>query len=266
MIVRTGREVFKQVDLIQGENIIILTTTGSEGPNFDSMEVQRANGGVGISSSSHGVIHITADNGYILYVNGNRVGAGGNSMGAAHNQHTDWRHTDAWTFVDSCDTPTTYAIHALDSEGIAAVIGDFTHCGRSVVTSDAWKCAPITSMTASDHGGMHLDGSSDKQYVVGPVAMDWNAARAYCQQNYDDVSEAARAPGPLISSHHTHVVADSSRRFIRRKNRTWLTRRARTRLAACLTTCQTSATKDTSLTGAGSACEPSQPSVPLSVT
>ena len=61
MIVRTGREVFKQVDLIQGENIIILTTTGSEGPNFDSMEVQRANGGVGISSSSHGVIHITAD-------------------------------------------------------------------------------------------------------------------------------------------------------------------------------------------------------------
>ena len=126
--------------------------------------------------------------GYILYVNGNRVGAGGNSMGAAHNQHTDWRHTDAWTFVDSCDTPTTYAIHALDSEGIAAVIGDFTHCGRSVVTSDAWKCAPITSMTASDHGGMHLDGSSDKQYVVGPVAMDWNAARAYCQQNYDDLA------------------------------------------------------------------------------
>ena len=202
MIVRTGREVFKQVDLIQGENIIILTTTGSEGPNFDSMEVQRANGGVGISSSSHGVIHITADNGYILYVNGNRVGAGGNSMGAAHNQHTDWRHTDAWTFVDSCDTPTTYAIHALDSEGIAAVIGDFTHCGRSVVTSDAWKCAPITSMTASDHGGMHLDGSSDKQYVVGPVAMEWNAARAYCQQNYDDVSEASGArAADFLSSH-----------------------------------------------------------------
>ena len=64
-IAEDGIEVFGPLDGsfgdIQGENIIILTTTGSEGPNFDSMEVQRANGGVGISSSSHGVIHITAD-------------------------------------------------------------------------------------------------------------------------------------------------------------------------------------------------------------
>ena len=42
----------------------------------------------------------------------------------------------------------SYAIHAVDSEGIAAVIGDFTHCGTTVVTSDQWKCAPITAMTA----------------------------------------------------------------------------------------------------------------------
>ena len=84
------RETFKQVQLQTGENIVALTTTGSEGPNFDSMEVTRSNGGVGVSASSHGVIHITADNGYILYVNGNRVGAGGSSLGAAHGQHTDW--------------------------------------------------------------------------------------------------------------------------------------------------------------------------------
>ena len=182
------REVFSRVQLSQGENIISLTTTGSEGPNFDSIEVNSVNGGTGIAASSHGVIHITADNGYILYVNGDRIGAGGSSLGAAHGQHTDWTHTDAWTFVDQCDTPTTYAIHALDSEGIAAVIGDFTHCGQTIVTGDQWRCAPITSMTASDHGGMHLDGSSDKQYIAGPVAMDYIQARQYCQQNYDDLA------------------------------------------------------------------------------
>ena len=48
-------------------------------------------------------------------------------------------------------------------------------------------------MTSSDHGGMHLDGdrldgSMDKQYVAGPIAMDFLAARRYCQTNYDDLA------------------------------------------------------------------------------
>eukprot|EP01045_Picozoa_sp_COSAG04_P001871 COSAG04_NODE_64_length_29689_cov_158.096992_17_plen_105_part_00 len=83
------REVFSRVMLTEGENIISLTTTGAEGPNFDSIEVNAVNGGTGISASSHGVIHITADNGYILYVNGDRIGAGGSSMGEAHGQHNE---------------------------------------------------------------------------------------------------------------------------------------------------------------------------------
>ena len=106
------REVFSRVQFHAGVNIIQLTTQGQEGPNFDSIEVVNTNGGTGITASSHGVIHITADNGYILYVNGERIGAGGSSLGAAHGQHTDWTHTDAWTFVDSCDTPTVSA-HAI---------------------------------------------------------------------------------------------------------------------------------------------------------
>ena len=55
---------------------------------------------------------------------------GGQALGQEVGQagFSDWRHTDAWTFLDSCDTPTTYAIHAVDESGIAAVIGDFTHC------------------------------------------------------------------------------------------------------------------------------------------
>ena len=59
-----------------------------------------------------------------------RPAPGGQALGQEVGQagFSDWRHTDAWTFLDSCDTPTTYAIHAVDESGIAAVIGDFTHC------------------------------------------------------------------------------------------------------------------------------------------
>ena len=32
------REIFAQVELVQGENVVHLATTGQEGPNFDSME------------------------------------------------------------------------------------------------------------------------------------------------------------------------------------------------------------------------------------
>ena len=60
---------------------------------------------------------------------GERIGAGGQALGPTIGQgaYSDWRHTDAWTFIDSCDTPTTYAIHAVDESGIAAVLADFTH-------------------------------------------------------------------------------------------------------------------------------------------
>lgn len=165
----------------------MLTPPGSgalqEGPNFDSMEVTQTNPGSTVSASSHGIVHITADNGYILYINGERIGAGGQATSVGHTTSagndgfTDWRHTDAWSFIDSCDTPTTYAIHAVDESGIAAVLGDFTHCGRTVTTSDQWRCAPLTSMTVSDHGGMTLDGSGDRTFVVGPTPMDFESAR-----------------------------------------------------------------------------------------
>ena len=39
--------------------------------------------------------------------------------------------------------------------------------GQTVVTNDQWRCAPLTSMTLSDHGGLTLDGSGDRQFVVG---------------------------------------------------------------------------------------------------
>ena len=76
------------------------------------MEVTRTNAGSSNSASSHGIVHITADNGYILYVNGERIGAGGAALAMAAGSSSkaqDWRHTDAWAFQDSCDTPTVRA-------------------------------------------------------------------------------------------------------------------------------------------------------------
>jgi hypothetical protein len=57
-----------------------------------------------------------------------------------------------------------------------------------VVTGDSWRCAPLTSMTTSDHGGLTLDGSGDREFVVGPTPMDFNSARAYCQSIHDDLA------------------------------------------------------------------------------
>ena len=84
------------MQLNPGENIIALTTTGSEGPNFDSMEVTAMNPGSPVSASSHGTVHITADNGYILYVNGERIGAGGAALAMAAGSSSKVRKTPSW--------------------------------------------------------------------------------------------------------------------------------------------------------------------------
>ena len=54
-------------------------------------------------------------------------------------------------------------------------------------------------MTASDHGGMHLDGSSDKTYVTGPIAMNWMDARAYCVANFDDLASIHSAEDQALA-------------------------------------------------------------------
>ena len=46
-------------------------------------------------SDNHGVVHVTADNGYNLYVNGVMLGHG-----------DDWHNVDEYTFDAPCDQPT----------------------------------------------------------------------------------------------------------------------------------------------------------------
>lgn len=80
-------------------------------------------------SSNHGVVHVTADNGYSLYINGEQIGSG-----------ESWVDTDEYTFDAPCDQPTVYAIEGYDLGGIASVIMEATHCGEQVRTDTRWKC------------------------------------------------------------------------------------------------------------------------------
>jgi hypothetical protein len=95
------------------------------------------NPGSPVSASSHGMVHITADNGYILYVNGERIGAGGQSLGKAVGQagFRDWTHTDAWTFLDSC-VSAGHTIDLLVRLGVPAENITMTFAGLAGHTHD----------------------------------------------------------------------------------------------------------------------------------
>ena len=98
-------------------------------------------------SSAHGVVHVTADNGYSLYINGQQIGSG-----------ESWVDTDEYTFDAPCDQPTVYGIEGYDLGGIASVIMEATHCGEQVRTDTRWKCqhsreAPRTYCTNACRNG-----------------------------------------------------------------------------------------------------------------
>ena len=78
-------------------NIIKLSATGSSGPNIDFMEINAVNGDHSVSS--RGTVHITADNGYILYVNGDRIAAGGAALPVddPYYDKDGWIKTDVYT-------------------------------------------------------------------------------------------------------------------------------------------------------------------------
>ena len=80
----------------------------------------------------HGIAYFTVDNGYDFYVNDDLIGSG-----------NDWTTTDRFTFEASCTDPTVFGIDAYDEGGIASILGTIYHCGEMILTSSAWKCAPL---------------------------------------------------------------------------------------------------------------------------
>ena len=76
-------------------NTVTLTTTGTQGPNLNHLDVEaaRADGRV---ARAWGNAFITADNGYILYINGEQVGAGGAGLPADDPNY----EPDGWVRTD----------------------------------------------------------------------------------------------------------------------------------------------------------------------
>ena len=196
-------EEFLQVDLVEGQNSITLAATGRSGPDIDMLEVNAANGHDTVSM--HGVVHITADNGYVLYINGDRIGAGGAGLPATDGAHDrdGWVRTDAWSFRDSCQTPTAYAIEGVDSEGVAALLMEASHCGFTTSTGTEWKCAVAGCTPGAGHGSFGgCQEVASREFVVIPTAMTWSAARSACRTQFPN--------GDLASIHSAGQQAQAA--------------------------------------------------------
>ena len=179
-----------QVRLNTGHNTITLQTSNSDGNNnpsgvnFDRLQVQAATAD-GTTSNQWGRVYITADNGYILYVNGDRIGAGGAALPADDPQYEKdgWVRTDQWGFTAPCTTPTAFAVEAVDSEGVAALIASTRHCGTNIATNDQWKCSPVTPFALG----------ADRTFHAVDTSMTWEEANRYCTQNFGGLASIHNA-------------------------------------------------------------------------
>jgi hypothetical protein len=166
--------VHHRADLLDGTNVITLTAMENSGPNLDTLEIfpnQHANIGTWRGNF---------DNSGTLYVNNqaiNRAGTAG---------VTGWDITNTFTFTEPCDSPTVYAIHALDGErdedgqhNVGGIIGSITHCNEVIVTNQAWKC--VANDVANGF----------------PVPQDWN------EVGYDDSGwEKAKNYGTAVGNNN----------------------------------------------------------------
>ena len=190
----------------------------------DFLEVNQVNGDHSVSS--RGTVHITADNGYILFINGDRIAAGGAALPATDPmwEADGWVRTDAYTFRDTCQTPTTFAVEAVDAGGVAALLVEIDHCklqasrgshsdrstapwvrsekitvivsvgGNSITSGSDWKCAVGGCTPGATTGTTGCSEINSRTFTVIPTAMNWNDARAACQ---------AQFPGGNLASIHS---------------------------------------------------------------
>ena len=132
------------------------------------------------------------------------------------------RQTDAWSFRDSCQTPTSYAIEAVDSEGVAAVLAEINHCGFTTSTGTEWKCAVGGCTPGAVTGTVGCSEVGSRTYEVIMEQMPWDQARAACRQRYpngdlasihsqlqqDQATEACRQAPLWINDEHDGAVSE----------------------------------------------------------
>ena len=80
-------------------------------------------------SSPVGQVHISVDNSYTLYVNGQELGSGDN-----------WAQTDTYDFSAQCGGDLVVAFHGVDAGGPAAGIASVEWCGTNLVSNHNWRC------------------------------------------------------------------------------------------------------------------------------
>ena len=103
-----------------------------------------------------------------MCLQGDRIGAGGAALPADDPkfEQDGWVRTDGWSFHAPCKTPTAFAIEAVDSEGVAALLASTRHCGTNIVTNDQWKCSPVTPFALG----------ADRTFTAVPTPMNWDQA------------------------------------------------------------------------------------------
>jgi hypothetical protein len=192
-------ETFKNVQMGAGTNVVTLTETGGD-MGLDFIEVTASDGVH--SASRQGHAHITADNGYVFYVDGERVGAGGSGLtpdDPAFSPH-GWTRTDFFSFEASCETPTAFAIEGVDDAGVAAVLAEIEHCGATTRTSDAWKCGVPSAVQNAIRPTTNVDdmlGCNDGTtcMATGPhAAEDCRDSPNACWACCEDHGGRARCP------------------------------------------------------------------------
>ena len=111
------------------------TVTRATGSVITQQAAPSGSGFTTSASSPLGHVHISVDNSYTLYVNGEELGSG-----------DDWSHTDSYDFSASCGGDLVVAFHGVDAGGPAAGIVSVEHCGSNIVSNHNWRC------TASEPG------------------------------------------------------------------------------------------------------------------
>ena len=207
-----------QVRLRAGHNTVTIETAKdpndpsgpNSGLNLDRIEVQ-AGTPTGEVAKAYGHVFITADNGYILYINGDRVGAGGAALPADDDMYEPdgWKRTDRWGYSRPCNTPTSYAIEAVDSEGVAALLAEITHCGSTIYTGTQWKCSPVSPFALG----------AERTFHAVETPMTWTEANQYCTQNFGGLASihnaeeqdlARQACGALVTTDELRITECSA--------------------------------------------------------